>query len=56
MSRSSPNRTDVPYQVHAFEVSCFSAKVRPALRYEGLWYEPRHRPRKRGFGLVFAPA
>jgi glutathione S-transferase len=35
------NRTDSPYIFHAFEVSYFSAKVRPALRYKGLWYEER---------------
>jgi len=31
--------TPAPYRFHAFEVSYFSAKVRPALRYKGLWYE-----------------
>jgi glutathione S-transferase len=41
MPPSHPNRTDAPYQFHAFEVSYFSAKVRPALRYKGLWYEER---------------
>lgn len=41
MSRSARNRTDAPYQFHAFEVSYFSAKVRPALRYKGVWYEER---------------
>jgi len=30
---------DRPYIFHAFEVSYFSAKVRPALRYKGLWVE-----------------
>ncbi len=33
------NRTDRPYRFHAFDVSYFSAKVRPALRYKQLWYE-----------------
>jgi len=28
-----------PYRFMAFEVSYFSAKVRPALRYKGLWYQ-----------------
>ncbi len=28
-----------PYRFHAFEVSYFSAKVRPALRYKRIWYE-----------------
>ena len=28
-----------PFRFHAFEVSYFSAKVRPALRYKQLWYE-----------------
>jgi glutathione S-transferase len=32
----SPDR---PYVFHAFEVSYFSAKVRPALRYKRLWYD-----------------
>ena len=30
---------DRPYVFHAFEVSYFSGKVRPALRYERLWYD-----------------
>jgi glutathione S-transferase len=33
------NATDKPYRFHAFEVSLFSAKVRPALRYKQLYYE-----------------
>ena len=33
------NPTVAPYRFHAFEVSYFSAKVRPALRYKQLWYE-----------------
>ena len=36
---ASPNR---PYVFHAFEVSYFSAKVRPALRYKGLWFDEVH--------------
>jgi glutathione S-transferase len=31
--------TPAPYRFHAFEVSYFSAKVRPALRHKRLWYE-----------------
>ena len=30
---------DRPYLFHAFEVSYFSAKVRPALRYKRLWVD-----------------
>ena len=33
------NSTPAPYRFHAFDVSYFSAKVRPALRYKQLWYE-----------------
>lgn len=29
----------VPWRFHAFEISYFSAKVRPALRYKRLWYQ-----------------
>jgi len=32
------NATSAPYRFHAFEVSYFSAKVRPALRAKGLWH------------------
>ena len=56
---SSPlNRTDAPYQFQTFEVSYFSAKVRPALRYKGLWYEERRADLadiKRRTGLTFIP-
>jgi glutathione S-transferase len=31
--------TSAPYRFHAYEVSYFSAKVRPALRHKRLWYE-----------------
>lgn len=31
-----------PYTFHAFEVSYFSAKVRPALRYKRIWFEEIH--------------
>ena len=30
------------YRFHAFEVSYFSAKVRPALRYKRVWFEEIH--------------
>lgn len=33
------NGTAAPYRFHAFDVSYFSAKVRPALRYKQLWYQ-----------------
>ena len=33
------NATSSPYRFEAFEVSYFSAKIRPALRYKQLWYE-----------------
>jgi glutathione S-transferase len=35
------NRTDAPYLFHGYEVSYFTAKVRPALRYKGLWVDER---------------
>jgi len=35
------NATSAPYRFHAFEVSYFSAKVRPALRYKGVWVDER---------------
>lgn len=33
------NPTSAPYRLHAFGLSYFSAKVRPALRYKALWYD-----------------
>jgi glutathione S-transferase len=33
------NASPAPWRFEAFEVSYFSAKVRPALRYKQLWYE-----------------
>ncbi len=36
-----PNVTAAPYRFHGFEVSYFTAKVRPALRYKGLWVDER---------------
>jgi len=58
MPSPAPNRTDAPYRFHAFEVSYFSAKVRPALRYKGLWYEERRADLaeiRRRTGLGFIP-
>lgn len=52
------NSTSAPYRFHAFEISYFSAKVRPALRYKGLWYEERRADRtevQRRTGLGFIP-
>ena len=36
------SETNRPYIFHAFDVSYFSAKVRPALRYKRLWFEEVH--------------
>jgi glutathione S-transferase len=47
-----------PYVFHAFEVSYFSAKVRPALRYKRLWYDEVHadyRLIRQRTGLTFIP-
>jgi len=41
MPAPSLNGTSAPYRFHAFDVSYFSAKVRPALRYKGLWVDER---------------
>ena len=49
---------DRPYLFHAFEVSYFSAKVRPALRYKRLWYDEVHadyRLIQQRTGLTFIP-
>jgi glutathione S-transferase len=58
MSLRSLARSDAPYRFHAFEVSYFSAKVRPALRYKGVWYEERRADLteiRRRTGLAFIP-
>ncbi len=58
MPPPSLNRTDAPYRFHAFEVSYFSAKVRPALRYKGLWVDERRADLKEireRTGLSFIP-
>lgn len=50
--------TDAPFRFHAYEVSYFSAKVRPALRYKGLWVDERRadlREIHRRTGLGFIP-
>jgi glutathione S-transferase len=52
------NPTPAPYRFHAFEVSYFSAKVRPALRHKQLWYEELRadvREVQRHTGLGFIP-
>jgi glutathione S-transferase len=52
------NSTSAPYVFHAYDVSYFSAKVRPALRYKKLWYEERRadlREIHRRTGLYFIP-
>jgi glutathione S-transferase len=51
------NPTPAPYRFHAFEVSYFSAKVRPALRHKQLWYEElradlREVQRRTGLGFI----
>ena len=48
---------EAPYVFHAFEVSYFSAKVRPALRYKRLWYDEvradfREIQRRTGLGFI----
>lgn len=48
----------MPYRFHAAEVSLFSAKVRPALRYKRLWYEELRADAaeiQRRVGTVFIP-
>ncbi len=58
ISSSSENRTDAPYRFHAFEVSYFSAKVRPALRYKGVWVDERradYREILQRTGFAFIP-
>ena len=57
MASKTLNPTDAPYQFHCFEVSYFSAKVRPALRYKGLWVDERRADvaeiqRRTGFGFI----
>ncbi|MGH0031976.1 MAG: glutathione S-transferase N-terminal domain-containing protein, partial [Myxococcota bacterium] len=52
------NATDAPYRFEAYEVSYFSAKVRPALRYKQLWYEERRADLQeliRRTGMAFIP-
>ena len=57
MPPTNLNPTDAPYRFLAFEVSYFSAKVRPALRYKGLWVDERRADlaeiqRRTGLGFV----
>ena len=50
--------SDRPYEFHAFDVSYFSAKVRPALRYKRVWYDEIRadaRYIKQRTGLAFIP-
>jgi glutathione S-transferase len=50
--------TNGPYVFHAFEISYFSAKVRPALRYKRLWYDevhPDYALIRERTGLMFIP-
>ena len=52
------NPTAAPYQLLGFEVSNFTAKVRPALRYKQLWYEERRANLRcilKQTGLAFIP-
>ncbi|MDJ0785414.1 MAG: glutathione S-transferase family protein [Myxococcota bacterium] len=51
------NHTDAPYVLHGFEVSYFTAKVRPALRYKGVWLDERRADmpeimRRTGLGFI----
>jgi glutathione S-transferase len=49
---------NAPYVFHAYELSCFSARVRPALRTRRVWYEEWHadvREIMRRTGLGFVP-
>ncbi len=52
------NSTAAPYTFHAAEMSYFSAKVRPALRYKALWYRevlPDYVEIQKRTGLAFIP-
>jgi glutathione S-transferase len=52
------NATAAPYRFHGFDVSYFSGKVRPALRYKGLWVEERRanvREILKRTGLAYIP-
>lgn len=51
------NRTPAPYRFHAYEISYFSAKVRPALRAKGVWTtelraDPQEVVRLTGMGFI----
>ncbi len=51
------NPTPAPYRFFAFDASYFSAKVRPALRYKGVWYRelparPGEIRRRTGLGFI----
>ncbi len=52
------NPSPAPYRFHAFDISYFSAKVRPALRFKQLWYEELRADLgevQRRTGLAFIP-
>ena len=49
------NATASPYRLHAFELSYFSAKVRCALRYKGVWFEEQHANIRRVLDLTGVP-
>ncbi len=52
------NATKAPYEFHAAEMSYFSAKLRPALRYKELWYRevmPDYQKLRARTGLTFIP-
>jgi glutathione S-transferase len=54
----APAPTAAPYRFLAYDVSYFSGKVRPALRYKQLWYEERraHIPEiQQRTGMAFIP-
>jgi len=51
------NATPAPYRLYGQEVSYFTAKVRCALRYKGLWFEEDHAdfqeiPRRTGMAFI----
>jgi len=52
------NATSAPYRLYGQEVSYFTAKVRCALRYKGLWFEEDHASFQeigRRTGMAFIP-
>jgi glutathione S-transferase len=52
------NATSAPYRLQGYEVSYFTAKVRAALRYKGVWFDERRADIpdiRRRTGYVFIP-